>query len=82
MKKYLSAIAALAFVTVFFYNDQLNITGRMADGTLENDVRKSQTYYGITNENAVKANMQSLRKFVECVENPETCKSRATRIRN
>lgn len=80
MKKFLSFLAAAMFVTVFYYNDQLNIVNRYHAGTLEQDVAEHQTFWGILNVRAKQANMSHFDHFVQCVEQGGTaCKATASK---
>lgn len=83
MNKFLSSItlafvAFIGFHNVFYYDALLNIVNRYHSGELETAVERSQTYYGILNLTAKKANMAHFDKFVSCVENG-SCKATASK---
>lgn len=57
---------ALMFIMTF--ESQLNIKGRLADGTLEPKVRVQQTFSNIFKPAAYEAAMHAMRKHVACVD--------------
>lgn len=79
MKKYLSTLGTFAFVFAAFFDNQLNITGRLNDGTLLPRVRAIQTITingkQFTSEAAVEKNMTHLRHLSLCSVTPEKCKA-------
>lgn len=80
MKMYLSTFGTFAFIFAAFFDQQLNITGRLNDGSLLHDVRRvhTVTINGVkyTSEPSVDANMRELRHLSVCSITPENCQSK------
>lgn len=73
--KHLASLASLTLISVLFFEGQLNIVGRLKDGTLEPQVRVQQTFSGVFKPAAYGAAMKAMRRHADCVTHPDTlCK--------
>ena len=67
MKNFIS-ITSLVFLFVMTFESQLNIKTRLADGTLEPEVRVQQTFSGYFKPLSYDAAMKAMRQHVRCVD--------------
>jgi hypothetical protein len=74
MKQY-SAIIGIMFISVFYFDGILNISGRYHAKTLRNDVERVQTMNDETDQKAVEAAMRHFGDFTACVDTPANCVS-------
>ena len=81
----LLVIGSLMPVFASFYNAKLDITGRLAKGTIQADVERVQIP-GPFHPIRVARNMQELRKFGYCVQDEQTgsnlCKQQSPHMPN
>lgn len=79
--KFLTVGASMALVTTMFFDQKivdgkpLNITGRVLNGTIEPEVRRIQTWFGVFASDRYEKNMRYLRRHANCTTTPENCKS-------
>jgi len=71
-----AATSALSlFISVFYFDGILNISGRYHAKTLRNDVERVQTMNDETDQKAVEAAMRHFGDFTTCVDTPSKCVS-------
>lgn len=76
---YLAALSALIPLTVFYFDEKIQVTPRVLDGSIVEDVERVHTYSGLTDYVKVKHNMVNLRKHADCATNPKGCKNPSPR---
>lgn len=64
----IASIGSIALMFVMTFESQLNIKGRLADGTLEPQVKIQQTFSGFFKPLSYEAAMKAMRQHVRCVD--------------
>ena len=73
--KHTASVASLVFLFIMTIESQLNLVGRLEDGTLEPQVRTQQTFSGYFKPLSYEAAMKAMRHHANCVTAPDSlCK--------